>query len=173
MRIIAGTYRGRSLNYPKDKHFRPTQDRVKEAIFSSISPILKNAVVLDLCCGTGSFGLEALSRGASQVTLVDKDTTYAKLNVQVLQAEAKVIKANAKTFLEKTEDHYDILLFDPPYKDHLLYEAIFALVISRSLINEGGVFVVEYESGYMLPELPDWRVKLYKYGSTSVACFYR
>ena len=90
MRVISGIYRGRKLAGPKGDRFRPTLDRVKESIFSVLGADIEGSNVLDLFCGSGSLGIEALSRGARHSTFVDKDKqvlNIARGNVMSLGIE--------------------------------------------------------------------------------------
>ncbi|NBV83161.1 16S rRNA (guanine(966)-N(2))-methyltransferase RsmD, partial [bacterium] len=77
MRIAAGVLKGFPIVYPRNRAFRPTQEKVRAAVFNIIQDRLSGAEFLDLCCGTGAMGLEALSRGAQSITLVDMDVRYA------------------------------------------------------------------------------------------------
>jgi 16S rRNA (guanine966-N2)-methyltransferase len=121
MRIVAGRWRGRRIDAPKDDRVRPTGDRVREAWLSIVNPWLAGARVVDLFAGSGALGLEALSRGAEIVDFVE--TAPASLralraNADVLGAgDAAVIhRADALTFVDKLEPHaYDVAFADPPY----------------------------------------------------------
>jgi 16S rRNA (guanine966-N2)-methyltransferase len=124
MRIVAGELGGRRLVAPRGWRVRPTSDRVREAIFSALGDI-DGARVLDLYCGTGALAIEAISRGAAQATLVDRDVRAALGNVRNLglQDRADLIRADALTWLQgsRTEDSglrtpYDLIFIDPPYK---------------------------------------------------------
>ena len=138
MRIVGGTYRGRLLKTPIDNSVRPTTDRVREAIFNILAhnePALpQGAAVLDLFCGTGAFGLEALSRGARQVTFVDK----AKSSLQLAQENAASLGVTASCrFLQKdaaqlqaTTDIAGLIFADPPYDRGLLGPAFEAALES-------------------------------------------
>lgn len=123
MRIIAGTYRGRILASPRDLSVRPTTDRAKQTIFD----ILTNRIefnglrVLDLFSGTGSLGLEAISRGAATVTFVDSSRDSQELlrkNIQALdcQGQCTVYQAEVFWYLKNTRAQYDLIFVDPPYK---------------------------------------------------------
>jgi 16S rRNA (guanine966-N2)-methyltransferase len=128
MRIVAGELRGRRLLAPRGRRVRPTSDRVREAIFSSLGEIA-GARVLELYAGTGALAIEALSRGAGHATLVDKDTRPALGNVQNLDLAERVelIRSDVLQWLRSqtagderrtTSDEsrrYDLILLDPPY----------------------------------------------------------
>lgn len=122
-RIVAGQFGGRRLAAPPGQHTRPTSDRVREALFSSLATItlLRGAAFLDLYAGSGAIGLEALSRGAGAVMLVEADTRAARTareNVKALGAGAAVRLTTAKVghFLTTAPaTPYDIVFADPPY----------------------------------------------------------
>lgn len=96
---------------------RPTTERVREAVFSMLGP-LGGARVLDLFCGSGALGLEALSRGAAEATLVDLETELAQANVDALGLgpRARVVRSDAVAFVDRDpEASFDLILCDPPY----------------------------------------------------------
>lgn len=123
MRVIAGTYRGRTLKAPPGDGTRPTSDRVKEALFSILGPRIDDARVLDLFAGSGALGLEALSRGADSATFVDDGHPAIKAinaNLQALSATATVRRDDALRFLSAASisgAQYDLVFLDPPYRD--------------------------------------------------------
>src|SRR5690242_18499798 len=124
MRIVAGEWRGRRLVAPAGRTTRPTSDRVREAVFSILGP-LDGESVLDLFAGSGALALEALSRGAGQATLVERDRAALKAlraNVEALGAEARVVAGDAAAFLDSAARdgaHYDLVFLDPPYRTGL------------------------------------------------------
>ncbi len=122
MRVIAGTYRGRTLKAPPGAATRPTSDRVREALFSILGARVDDARVLDLFAGSGALGLEALSRGARAVTFVD-DAAAAiraiRANLDALKADAEVHKIDAIRFISAASGNaaqYDLVFLDPPYR---------------------------------------------------------
>ena len=127
MRIISGNYKGKSIQYLKSKTTRPLKDSVKENIFNilkhsnKIDINIKNASILDLYSGIGSFGLECISRGAREVTFVEHDEkafNILKKNLHTLTAYSKANTFNAKSinFLKKNhESKYNIFFLDPPF----------------------------------------------------------
>ncbi len=125
MRIIAGTKRGMKILPPKGQDTRPVTDRVKESLFSVLYKydVIEDGVVADLFSGTGSMGLEALSRGARWVTFLEKDPKAVSLlnrNIERAQflAESKVIRANIFKVgapVEHSQGKYDLVFVDPPY----------------------------------------------------------
>ena len=122
MRIIAGTYGGRTLKAPPGDATRPTSDRVREALFSILGARTAGARVLDLFAGSGALGLEALSRGAGSVTFVDDGhpaIRAVQANLQTLGAQATVRRGDALRFLRAAPSgaaQYDLVFLDPPYR---------------------------------------------------------
>jgi 16S rRNA (guanine966-N2)-methyltransferase len=121
VRIVAGRWGGRRLVAPPGRTTRPTSDRVREALFSILAP-LDGEEVLDLFAGSGALGLEALSRGAAEATLVERDRaalTALHANVEALGADAHVIAGDVAAFLVSAAaagGHYDLVFLDPPYR---------------------------------------------------------
>jgi len=117
VRVVAGELGGRRLLAPRSGSVRPTTDRVREALFSILGD-LGGARALDLFCGTGALGIEALSRGARSATFVDTDTDPVERNVTALglEARSRVHRGDALRFLERDGDRYDLVLCDPPYR---------------------------------------------------------
>ena len=148
-RIIAGTYGGRRIQTPKGDGTRPTSDRVREAMFSSIESELggfDDMRVLDLFAGSGALGLEALSRGAGSAVFVESDAravAVIKGNIRELRANGQVVRTKAAAFVEHPEDpRFDLVFVDPPYD--LATESVASLV--RRLTEHSAadaLFVVE------------------------------
>lgn len=123
MRVVAGRFKGRRLAGPRDAATRPTADKVREALFSTLGPI-DDARTLDLFAGTGALAIEALSRGAGPVDLVEKSRSAARVvqaNLETVGAadeEARVRIVDAIKFLETAVlrgETYDLVFVDPPY----------------------------------------------------------
>jgi 16S rRNA (guanine(966)-N(2))-methyltransferase RsmD len=142
MRIVAGTYRGRTLKSPTWEGLRPTSDRLRETLFNILGPSIRGARVLDGYAGTGAIGIEALSRGAASVTFVEKDPRAAQLietNLATLGAdrEAKpvIIRAGfAEAVARLAHQVFDLIILDPPYAHDSLAEALDA---ASALITAG------------------------------------
>jgi 16S rRNA (guanine966-N2)-methyltransferase len=121
MRIISGIYKSRILKSPsKSESARPTTDRARETLFNMLNNLLEfdEVLCLDLYCGTGSFGLECVSRGAKQAIFVDTNTRIIEDNIKTLDAGEKcsVIKKNVLSYLKEDYDGQCNLVFaDPPY----------------------------------------------------------
>lgn len=151
MRIIAGTARGTNLFSPKHEA-RPTTDRVREAVFSKLTPFLHDARVADLFAGSGAMGLEALSRGATSAELVENhrgacETIRRNATKTRLDAAATVREMNVHTWLKRTSGPFDLIFADPPYwqeegaTDHL--RALLNAPELPSLLAPNGIFVLE------------------------------
>jgi len=126
MKITAGKYKLKNLVFPK-KGFRPTQQKVKQAMFNILGPEAVIGRGLDLCCGTGGLGLEALSRGALGMVFVDEDTRYVQENISaVLSSEDKkkvqVLKKPLAKFFDQNNQEFDFIFFDPPWTSDGLYQ---------------------------------------------------
>ena len=148
MRINSGNFKGRKLIENKYDHIRPTTDKVRQALFTKLQFFLPNKKVLDLFCGTGALGIEALSRGASSVLFVDKDfrsVQMTKENLKNLKINAKVVKCDAVKYLEVCSEKYDLILLDPPYKSGL-YEKILTKISEKDVLNDEGIIVCEHAS---------------------------
>ena len=146
MRIVAGLYRSRILKGPKDNSIRPTSDKVKGAIFSSLGPKVNNGRFLDCYSGTGNMGLEALSRGMKP-TMVDVNRHAISLiheNIQTLQVhdECQVIPMDIFAALSIFKEGFDVIYIDPPYAKQRNEELMSAL-LEKDLINDQGIVVVE------------------------------
>ena len=120
MRVIAGTSGGRRLVAPKGRATRPTADRVREALFSSLQPRVRDARVLDLFAGSGALAIEALSRGAAAATLVESSrhaliAIRANLATADVAERATVVAATLPGALDRCEGPFDLVLVDPPY----------------------------------------------------------
>jgi 16S rRNA (guanine966-N2)-methyltransferase len=117
LRITGGELGGRRIRAPKGPKLRPTTERVREAVFSILGDV-SGARVLDLFCGTGALAIEALSRGASEATLVDTHPAAARRNLEALELtdRARTVRSDAARFLRRAEEgSYDLVLCDPPY----------------------------------------------------------
>lgn len=152
-RIIAGAYGGRQIKTPKGDGTRPTSDRVREALFSSLRSELGSFAdvrVLDLFAGSGALGLEALSRGAAHAVFVEADARAAavvKANLADLKASGRVLKTTAEKYVATVEGGpFDLIFVDPPYA--MSTQAVAALVdaLARACADVEPLFVVERSS---------------------------
>lgn len=148
MRIISGKYGGRRLKAFKAGHIRPTTDRVKETLFNIIQSYIPEARVLDLYAGTGSLGLEALSRGAQFVVAVEmnrKSQSIIKDNVEMLKAgdEHKLIGDDVFKFIKSYDgDPFDLVFVDPPFTKAIAHDSMLALAPCKFL-QQGCVIAIE------------------------------
>jgi 16S rRNA (guanine966-N2)-methyltransferase len=163
LRIIGGRHRGRRLRFPAGVDIRPTPDRVRETLFNWLQPRITDARVLDLFAGSGALGLEALSRGAAQVTFVEKDRRAAAA-IEALAQEwqegaAAVDCIDALGWLAQPQEAapFDVVFLDPPFDSSLLSKAAATLVSTGKLAPDARVYV-EHRARDELPALPDsWR----------------
>ena len=161
VRLIGGTWRGRVLEFSDAPGLRPTPDRVRETLFNWLQPLLPASHCLDLFAGTGALGFEALSRGATSVTLVEQAPAVAaqlRANAQRLAAtNAQVVERDALSFLKQpVKRPFDIVFLDPPFHQGLVNRAI--EVLSRPGVLAPAAFVY-VETGTDEPEPhvpPDW-----------------
>lgn len=162
MRITGGIYRGRTLKVPDGLDVRPTQDRVREALFSILMHEMPGARFLDLFSGSGAVGLEALSRGASFATLVElnaRHMAFAKANAAMLKASPEFVQADACRYISEFEGTpFDIVFADPPYamgEEHGFGEMLGTLA-ARNVVRPDGLFIAETTSRVALGEIPEW-----------------
>ncbi|MGN0701596.1 MAG: 16S rRNA (guanine(966)-N(2))-methyltransferase RsmD [Lentihominibacter sp.] len=185
MRVITGKYRGRKLNTPQDYDIRPTSDKAKEALFSILANHIYGSRVLDLFAGTGSLGIEALSRGASYCLFADASGKSLKLvneNLEHCKVEEKtrVAAGDYKKILNNLSDRirdgleepFDIILLDPPYNKGLLPDA-FELIRQGSILARDGVIVAEHRKEEILPdEMSGFRrIKERRYGVVALSIY--
>ena len=149
LRIIGGRWRGRRLEVPESEGLRPTPDRVRETLFNWLHPYIAGAHCLDLFAGTGALCLEALSRGAARVVMVEQVPAVAeqlRRHVATLQADnAEVVRADALEFLQQAPQAFDIVFLDPPFRSDLIARCV-ALVEARGWIKPGGLIYIEAPS---------------------------
>ncbi len=148
MRIISGKYKGKKLNGYDIEGTRPTMDRVKESLYGIIQGYIKGSTVLDLFAGSGSLGLEAISNGAKKLILVDNNklvTDTIKENIKSFDDDIEVITIDYKKYLKETDEKFDVIFLDPPYRAGLMNKAL-KIIEERKLINDGGIVVCEYEN---------------------------
>ncbi|MBV8626109.1 MAG: 16S rRNA (guanine(966)-N(2))-methyltransferase RsmD [Herbaspirillum sp.] len=157
LRIIGGTWRARKLRFPASAAIRPTPDRVRETLFNWLGAAVRGAQCLDLFAGSGALGLEALSRGAAQVTFIERDAVAAReltlLLTEWQAGNAQVIRADALRYLAGAPRRLDIVFLDPPFASGLLSEAAAALE-QRGWLEPGALIYVECAAREGLPSLP-------------------
>ena len=170
IRITGGKYRSRLIDTPNTSLTKPTMDKVRAAVFSALSQDKMDSV-LDLFAGSGSYGFEALSRGATSATFVDKskDAINAiKNNAKKLgETSIDVVFSDAVNYLKEADKKFDVIFVDPPYKLEV-YEEIVNIITSRELLNDFGIIVLESEKELSLPLEKFSKTKFYKYGLAKV-----
>lgn len=177
MRIIAGDYKGRRLESPEDYSVRPTADKVKEALFSILDPVMYDAKVCDLFSGTGNLGLEALSRGAGHCWFCDssrQSLSLIKKNIEKCRAEeySTVMPGDYRKALSKMREKIDIFFLDPPYGTGLLEKSV-EMIAEKELLADEGIIVCEHHRRQILPdELSGFRkIKERKYGKVVLSMY--
>ena len=175
MRVITGTARGRRLLTLEGEDVRPTTDRTKEAMFSSIQFEIEGTRVLDLFAGSGQLGIEALSRGASGAVFVDRNRQaieVVKKNLQStgLAKNAIVLSTDAETFVTTTKEKFSFVFMDPPYSQGILQKI---LPLAERVVLEGGAIICEHSLGEELPEeLENMKIyRSYRYGKIAVTVY--
>jgi 16S rRNA (guanine966-N2)-methyltransferase len=172
MRIIAGEARGRKLKSPDTKGTRPVTDRVREAVFSSIGSWVIDSAVADLYAGSGSFGLEALSRGASSAVFVEnarKALAALRQNVKTVELGGTVIESSVQQYLGRANHRFHLVFMDPPWDQPTAQMEDDLAGLDRLLLPNGEV-VVSRRHTDRAPEPPEtWRVATDKrYGDTRI-----
>ena len=186
MKVIAGKHKGRKINIIVDKTIRPTRPMVREAIFSILSSgefvdiqgndIIEGATMLDIFSGSGSFSMEALSRGASSVLLIDKDRKHlnlAKENIESINEleKAQFICADIERLYPPAGGPVDLVFIDPPYAKNMVEKSIQTLK-SNNWLKAGTVIVVEtaYKDKIEQPEYLDLVISR-EYGHTKISIY--
>ena len=184
MRVIAGSARGVRLSAPAGMQTRPTADRVKEALFSIIASrrALVGARILDICAGTGSLGIEALSRGAASCCFIEQDRPAVGILEKNLAKAGLVDRGECLALdvdaglkrLSRQGKTFDIVFLDPPYSSNL-YVTVPAALSSLSLLSAEALLVAECSSRLPLGERYDMLVRIDRrvYGDTALEFFVR
>ena len=175
MRVIAGSAGGLQLKVPR-AGVRPTMDRVKAAIFSSLGEKVIGARVLDLFAGAGGLGIEAMSRGAASAVFVESNRTAARTierNLQIARVTGRVQSRDVFDFVKYATGDFDIIFADPPYQAAPGDKAYTDLLLSNpripALLALDGVLVLEKQPAERLPEHYRWKVvRKRRYGATEV-----
>lgn len=178
VRIIGGSFRGKKLKVPPQyREFRPTMGRAREALASSLIGWIPGSSVCDICAGSGAFALEMLSRGATLATAVEADTQRAGLigtfaKEMGLEDRLSVCAGGASEFLKSCDKLFDIVFFDPPYREDALADLV---PLAWDIVSPGGVLIFEYASDDKYPEQTDFfklrEHRSRRYGSSSFAIF--
>ncbi|MGM0509173.1 MAG: 16S rRNA (guanine(966)-N(2))-methyltransferase RsmD [Fusobacteriota bacterium] len=151
MRIISGTAKNQEIKSLNTNSVRPTTSRMREALFSILRNYINDAIFLDLYSGTGAVGLEALSRGAQEVIMIEQDgrvlgNIIENINNLGFQDRCRAYKNNVNRGIEilaKKREEFDIIFMDPPYKDNLNNETI-KKVLDHGILKKGGILISEH-----------------------------
>ena len=180
MRIIAGEFRGRKIIQPESGEVRPTKDRIREAVFNVLAPVIPDSTVLDIFAGAGAYGLEGLSRGAKSALFVEKDRGCAGViseNIRILGVEAisEVMSGDASESIAKLgerKDKFDIIFADPPYNKNMI-KNILIIINDYDILSPSGLLVVEHHVREVLPESQGglFICKTKTYGKTSISMY--
>lgn len=171
MRIIGGKYRSILLNTPDNYDIRPTTDRCKEALFSIIGYDIIDADVLDLFTGTGSIGVEALSRECKSVVFVDSSKESIKIvksNLAKINDTGEVVLQNCENYIKSTTSKFDIIFLDPPYAEYKdKIDNLIKLIFENGLLKKDGFIVIELDvkNELFFDQFETYKFK--KYGKTS------
>lgn len=156
LRIVGGRWRGSRIDFPPIAAIRPTPDRVRETLFNWLQHDLVGTRCLDLFAGSGALGLEALSRGASHVTFVDREPRIARHLAATLERlhanNAEIVVSDAFNFLERSPSSFDIVFLDPPFSLDALPK-IYAL-LARGWLAPSAFIYVECPADTPLSDLP-------------------
>ena len=149
LRIIGGEWRSRKLRFADVAGLRPTPDRVRETLFNWLQTQVPGARCLDLFAGSGALGLEALSRGAGEVVMVEKHSAAARVlreNITLLGAQnAVLLHDDAFRYLQRETVGFDLIFLDPPFRQNLLVPVLEAIV-DKGLLKTGGMIYLEQEA---------------------------
>ena len=173
MYIIGGKLKGKKLAACKTGSIRPAMALVRKSIFDTLQDFVKDSNVLDLCAGSGVLGIEALSRNAKELTLIDSDRESIRLirkNLELCNLNARVIHGNLPKSLNKVKDKkFDLIFLDPPYGNSFFIEETLSKIYTNKMLAKEGLILIESElkSDYKLPE----GLKVYKekrFGNTKI-----
>ena len=152
MRIIAGKHKSRVLKTLEGLETRPMTDRMKESVFNCIGPYFDNLTVLDLFGGSGALSLEAISRGCSHSTIIDKSRDAVRIiteNVNALKenSHVSIFTADYNVALKKlANESFDIIFLDPPYRMNIVADIV-KFIIDNNMLNDDGYIVCQYVRG--------------------------
>lgn len=172
MRVISGEKRGHKLKSPKGLKTRPTEDRIKESVFNVLGPISYESKVLDGFSGSGSIGIEFLSRGSDSCVFVDYskdsiDVIIENLNHTKLKDRAEVVRADLRTFIRSLDSsmRFDYIYLDPPYEDLNLLMEVISLIDSGESLFIKGLLIIETDHKDLLDNYLNIKlIKVKKYG---------
>lgn len=180
MHILGGKLKGKKLANCKTRSIKPAMGIVRKSIFDTLKSFVEDAHVLDLCAGTGIIGIEALSRGAKSLTLIDSNKFAVQLirkNLTLCNLDAKIIHGALPQVIKKLnpdKGKFNLIFLDPPYGQSEFIEEVLTSLIAKDLIETGGLLLIESEakSDFLLPK----ELKLYKekqFGNTKITILNR
>lgn len=160
MRVISGLKKGHRLKSPKGLDVRPTEDRIKESLFNIIGTIHNQSIILDLFAGSGSIGIEFLSRGAQKCFFVDISATSLSivkdnLTHTGLEKNATIIKKDAKNAIfdfNKQNIKFDYIYLDPPFRNESLLLNVIEEIHNNKILSKDGIIIVEHEKELFLKD---------------------
>lgn len=173
MHIIAGKLKGKRLAHCKTDAIRPAMALVRKSIFDTLQNFIQDTNVLDLCAGSGVLGIEALSRNAKKLTLIDSDRESIRLirkNLELCNVNAKLIHGSLPKALNKLKnERFDLVFLDPPYGNSSFIEETLEKLHTNEMLKRGGLILIESElkSNYKIPK----KLEIYKekkFGNTKV-----
>ena len=175
VRIIAGQWRGRNIEFPNLKLLRPTPDRVRETLFNWLSPFIVKAKCLDLFAGSGALGFEALSRGAAYAVLVDNNARVCKQlkkQAQVLNtSNIRIVHQEATGFITDNRDSFDIVFIDPPFNSQLA-STLADMFLEHPMLGNKAMIYVEMPLSEKPKTSETWRGwNIVRSGKTSQVCY--
>ncbi len=183
MRISGGEWCGRNLKVPSGDAVRPTQDRVREALFSMLQNEITGIKILDLFAGAGSVGLEALSRGAAHATFVElspRHLAVLKSNIETVKAQnrCELVRSDAYQWILSAgkNKNFDIVFADPPYElgAGKGYAGMLRILAENNVVKQGGIFIAEMKFRQDPDEGENWElVRDRKYGQSRIAVYRR
>jgi 16S rRNA (guanine(966)-N(2))-methyltransferase RsmD len=187
MRVIAGTYRSRTLKSLKGLALRPTSDRLRETLFNVLAPNLAGSRLVDLFAGTGAIGIEALSRGAAEVVFIENHAPAATLirrnleslginsGVTVLALDALRGLAMLAARINSGAAAFDHIFLDPPYAAAEDYSRVLEFLGTADLLAPGGIVIAEHRRNFDLPEEPGAikRFRVLRQGDAALSFYLR
>lgn len=181
LRVISGSRKGHKLKSPQGRLIRPTEDRIKESFFNILGEISSASLVLDLFSGSGSIGIEFLSRGANKsyfvdISVVSISTIKENLRRTRFIDKAIVIKKDAIQALKHFKQQglvFDYIYLDPPYREHTLLLKVLEFIYCNSMLADKGMVIVEHEKEILLDDYLYGFIKkdARKYGKKSLAFY--
>ena len=171
MRVLSGQFKGKSLSAGSDLSIRPITNRLKEIIFSVLQDYIVEKCILDLFSGSGSLGIEALSRGAAHVTFVEREQSSITVlhnnlqNLQICSDNFEIVKSDSLFFLEKCKKKYHLILSDPPFKYPALQQLV-NQVFGGNCLKKNGLLVLHHEVSniFQINQVPYTLIKQKKVG---------